>query len=1200
MNQLGTHPYRRRAVAFVSSAAISLLAMLAAPPVAWANPPIVPIAQYPLTAAIPAHPQVVIALANPESMDGSLSGALMTGSGAFTGGEATFGPLANSSSPVNYNIPAGFTPPLNPGAGGVAPYTVVSGGVEYDNSPSRLNVAKQAIGTVLQNFMEYADFALFSYRPYHDNAFDTMVVYMSPVGQPFSFTSTPGANRFVANPCYNATYGAVDTYDANCTAIANFYGMSAINQPDMLISESSDDSDINDVLYAQTTAPPLEPCAGNAVWVTYGGPNPANPYTHYTLANFNAGGITETYSHDLTSNCANTVGATNSGYLPFSQQVMYAARGYGYGGITNNEYAQTVTLQSAGQAPTPASVAAAIAPFTPFLLPETDISATTEIKAGGNANPVATLEHGAYTYFTTTNPPSTNGCPPTRYVLLVSDGLPTLDLAGKYWPPLGTEVAAGYGVTASFNGDGSLNTTNDQALTDAIAQIAAAKAAGIKTYIVGVGAGVDPAVNPTAAASLTAMAVAGGTGNYFADTSEAQVVTDLQVILAKILAETAATSAAAVNSTGLNTTSVAYQGTFTTSDVNEDWTGNLLAFPINPQTGFINTALSAALWSAQAQLDQQSYITPGRLIVTWDPVAGAGTPFEWNPNVTVNGISPSTVLGQDLETYLPDPSGSDVVNYLRGDHALEQLNGGTFRNRTHLLGDIVDSSPLYVGPAAGPWQQASYASFQNSNASRTPMLYIGANDGMLHGISAATGNEVFAYIPHGVYGNLINLVSPFYNEGHLFYVDGSPQAADVQFASDSSWHTLLFGGEGGGGKSIYALDVTNPSNFTTEANVAQAALWEFTSANMGLTYSPPVAVKTAAGFAIMFGNGYDSTPGVPILYAINPQTGAVMAQIELCAAVPAACNGALPNGLSAVVAANSHGQLSADSDLVYAGDLQGNLWRVNISNANPANWSVSVLFQARDPSGNPQPITVAPVVSLNPLVPTLTGMMVYFGTGQFLGIPDLTNVQVQTIYGVFDAGTAPAMPLLRASLVQQTMTSTAVTNMAGFSTTIRQLSANPVNLPAKKGWYVDLSLVSGERDVTDPTLFNGTLQVTTFQPNGSTCTGGGNAWYTIFNYATGGATVEQQFDWNFQNTVNNNDLYMGQTVAGVSLGTAYAAGPKMVTGAGGAMVYTTSGAGEVTQGANAGTCTSIGGTTSCIPNWANIDSQSHGAWTEVR
>jgi hypothetical protein len=104
----------------------------------------------------------------------------------------------------------------------------------------------------------------------------------------------------------------------------------------------------------------------------------------------------------------------------------------------------------------------------------------------------------------------------------------------------------------------------------------------------------------------------------------------------------------------------------------------------------------------------------------------------------------------------------------------------------------------------------------------------------------------------------------------------------------------------------------------------------------------------------------------------------------------------------------------------------------------------------------------------------------------------------------------------------------------------------------------------------------------------------------VFNYATGGATVVPQFDWNGQNTVNANDLYGGGTVAGVSLGAAYAAGPKMITGAGGAVVYTTSGAGEITSGVNAGTCTSVGGTNSCIPNWINVDQQSRGAWEEIR
>jgi type IV pilus assembly protein PilY1 len=157
-----------------------------------------------------------------------------------------------------------------------------------------------------------------------------------------------------------------------------------------------------------------------------------------------------------------------------------------------------------------------------------------------------------------------------------------------------------------------------------------------------------------------------------------------------------------------------------------------------------------------------------------------------------------------------------------------------------------------------------------------------------------------------------------------------------------------------------------------------------------------------------------------------------------------------------------------------------------------------------------------------------------------------------------------------------------------------------VLLPSTKGWYVDLSLDPGERVITDPSLFNGTLQLTTYQPNPNPCVAGGQAWYMVFNYATGGATTVQQFDWNQNGSVTGADLHLGSTVAGVSLGTAYAAAPKLITGAGGAVAYTTTGAGETTTGANAGQCSAIPGTTSCIPSWSNTDNSAHGSWQEVR
>jgi type IV pilus assembly protein PilY1 len=361
---------------------------------------------------------------------------------------------------------------------------------------------------------------------------------------------------------------------------------------------------------------------------------------------------------------------------------------------------------------------------------------------------------------------------------------------------------------------------------------------------------------------------------------------------------------------------------------------------------------------------------------------------------------------------------------------------------------------------------------------------------------------------------------------------------------------------------------------------------------MGDSFSLPLAVNTGAGFTVMFGNGYNSPTQQPYIYALNPQTGAVMEKISLCAAVPSACNATRANGLSSIVPMTTYGgPLGGPANVVYAGDLQGNLWRVDVSNTNPANWTVTVLFQARDSLGNDQPITVTPVTTLNPLAPQLTGGMVYFGTGQFLGLPDLGTTGVQSIYGVFDSGTPPASPYTRANLAQQTITTQTSATTSTGSKTIRVLSNNPVSLPSVKGWYVDLSTDPGERVVTDPTIFNGTVQVTTYQPNASTCVGGGNAWYMVFNYATGGATSIPQFDWYGQNAINGNDLYRGQTVAGMSLGNSYAAAPKMVTMGQQAVVYTTTGEAEV-----GGLC----GGASCIPQTLNSDQSSRGAWQEIR
>ncbi len=223
-----------RVGAAVLAVGLALLIDGSAPPRAQAvTTPTVSIAQYPLTVAVPAHPQVMFVIPNSQSVDGDLSGAIMTGSGSI-GGTIGAG-LANSASPVNYTIPSGFTPPLNPGAAGVAPYSVYSGGYWWDNSASRLNVAKEGIEAILNAYMEYADFALMDYSV-GGSVMETSAYYMSAPGG-FTFTNSPGASPHINNPCYGANVLLTDQYNADCANLLGYYGVGSgiIAQPYMVL-----------------------------------------------------------------------------------------------------------------------------------------------------------------------------------------------------------------------------------------------------------------------------------------------------------------------------------------------------------------------------------------------------------------------------------------------------------------------------------------------------------------------------------------------------------------------------------------------------------------------------------------------------------------------------------------------------------------------------------------------------------------------------------------------------------------------------------------------------------------------------------------------------------------------------------------------------------------------------------------------------
>ena len=170
-----------------------LAAAFLLPTVTLSANPTLTISQIPLTLVIPGRPQVLIAIPNSESMDGTLSGAIMTGSGALSSAVSS---LYNSSSPVNYTVPANFTPPLQAAnSSGLAPYTVNQGGTLYDNSASRLNVAKAAVEAILQTYIQTIDFALETYSTSSLTERNTWVYYMSPRSGKFYVYQYPDCGK---------------------------------------------------------------------------------------------------------------------------------------------------------------------------------------------------------------------------------------------------------------------------------------------------------------------------------------------------------------------------------------------------------------------------------------------------------------------------------------------------------------------------------------------------------------------------------------------------------------------------------------------------------------------------------------------------------------------------------------------------------------------------------------------------------------------------------------------------------------------------------------------------------------------------------------------------------------------------------------------------------------------------------------------
>lgn len=589
-------------------------------------------------------------------------------------------------------------------------------------------------------------------------------------------------------------------------------------------------------------------------------------------------------------------------------------------------------------------------------------------------------------------------------------------------------------------------------------------------------------------------------GEFFSVESPGDLVTALKQVVNSILEATPSAAALAANSTSIQTGTLVYQARFDS----KDWSGDLIAYPVQA-----DGSVGSAVWQSKNLMPAPA----SRKIFTIS--GGSGTAF-------TNCATLSTAQKTALDTNsagINDGQCTSRLNWLRGT----SITGMRLRTAT-ILGDIINSDPVYthaedLGYGNAAFSGASsYAAYVATKGSRIPMVYVGGNDGMLHGFrgdigATDSGVEKFAFIPNAVYANLSKLTDPGYV--HQYFVDGGPTVGDAY--TGSTWKTYLVSGLGAGGKSVFALDVSNPGSPSTSM-----VKWEFTDADMGYSFSKPQIGRLPDGsWVAIFGNGYNSASGNAYLYIVNIDTGALIQKI--------AAGSVANNGLSTAVLHDSDGDKVIDT--AYAGDLQGNLWRFDLSSTTTATWGVAnsgqALFQARNDSGQVQPITAQPVVGGNPA----GGAMVYVGTGIYLGTTDILDATEQSFYGIWDNGT-PILTTNRSELQEQSI----IAQTTEFGIETRETSTTAVTYPAKRGWYMDFDTPTpvGERIVTQALLRYGRVIFLTLIPSTEACVPGGESWLMELDALSGAAMPNSNFDFNNDGLFDAADkLASGGTAAGI-------------------------------------------------------------------
>ncbi len=579
-----------------------------------------------------------------------------------------------------------------------------------------------------------------------------------------------------------------------------------------------------------------------------------------------------------------------------------------------------------------------------------------------------------------------------------------------------------------------------------------------------------------------------------------------------------------------------------------DWSGSLSAYRLANNQSSIFDYESVSVWDAGEQIppyDSRHILSaalnkpPGTDSNILGPIL-----FEWDQ------------LGSEQQIALGN--NPNLLGWIRGSTEFNTSNGGEFRLRKTILGDIVHSGPVLLPETPDiNYPDSDYQNFiQQQGINRNgSVIFVGANDGMLHAFSGGSdgGTELFAYVPHTIFPKLAMLADP--NYAHHYYVDGPSTLFDARIGDSlvkNPWRSVLATTLGAGGAGIFALNVTDHENFTLDSPAAREELfmWEISNTypqnsdtsipiypDMGFILNQVSIIRVIdknqqQKWFLITGNGVESQSGKAVLYIINLADGSLFQELVVS-----------DTGHSGMTSATAI-DIDEDSfvDRIYTGDLEGHIWRFDwdvksskFSSYYTSNNSPQPLFTAKrsnpdDTVGVVQPIVSGFEAGQLPGKGNTDGLMIYFGTGKYHDIGDNTDKAraiydgkspIQSIYGIWDSGRVSGFG--RERLVLQNFFESDY-----FGSTVRNASSlmPTYQIENDLGWVIDL-LAAGERIIQDPVLVHGRILITSLIPVGyggeDPCNTGATGWVMELDATTGGNSGDLIFDVNDDGTVDFQD-----------------------------------------------------------------------------